>query len=98
MIAVATTIITTINLNIIIIITTTAIIIIIVIFVNEIQQLEISFLDDTQVTGITHFLTLEMSSRRHKKDLHILTISSNKIYRSTFNWIEDISIVFVRRI
>ena len=36
---------------------------------NNYPQLEISFLDDTQTKGINHFLTLEMSSRRHKKTL-----------------------------
>ena len=35
--------------------------------INNFHQLEIIFLDDTQTKGLNHFLTLEMSSRRHKK-------------------------------
>ena len=34
--------------------------------INNFHQLEISFLDDTQTKGQNRFLTLEMSSRRHK--------------------------------
>ena len=41
--------------------------------INNFHLLEISFLDDTQ-TGLNHFLTLEMSSRRQKK-LHRFNIS-----------------------
>ena len=54
-------------LNIIIIITTTAIIITIIIFINNFYLLEISFLDDAQAKWLNHFLTLGMSSHRHKK-------------------------------
>ena len=64
MITVAITIIITIILNII---ATTAIIITIIIFINNFHQLESSFLDDTQAKWLNHFLTLEMSSHRHKK-------------------------------
>ena len=64
MITVAITIIITIILNII---ATTAIIITIIIFINNFHQLKSSFLDDTQAKWLNHFLTLEMSSHRHKK-------------------------------
>ena len=64
MITVAITIIITIILNII---ATTAIIITIIIFINNFHQLKSSFLDDTQAKWLSHFLTLEMSSHRHKK-------------------------------
>ena len=64
MITVAITIIITIILNII---ATTAIIITIIIFINNLHQLKSSFLDDTQAKWLNHFLTLEMSSHRHKK-------------------------------
>ena len=65
--------------------------------INNFHQLEIIFLDDTQTKGLNHFLTLEMSSRMQKK-LHRLTISWDKIYWSTFDLIEDNSIVFLQRI
>ena len=64
---------------------------------NNFHQQEISFLDESQTKELNHFLTLEMSSRRHKK-LHRSIISWDKIYRSTVNLIEDISIVFLQHI
>ena len=72
----AITIIITIILNIIIIITTTAIIITIIIFINNFNQLEITFLGNTQAKRLNHFLTLGMSSHMHKT-LHRLIIPSD---------------------
>ena len=66
MVTVAITIIITLIFNIIIIITTIAIIIITIIFINNFHELEISFLEDTQRKGLNLFLTLGMSSHRHK--------------------------------
>ena len=81
---VAITITITIILNTIIIITTTTTTISIIIFINNFHQIETSFLDKAQAKGLNHFLTLAMSSRKHKK-LHRLIIAWDiSLKKSTF--------------